>query len=145
MRSRWQRRDAAEKRVALDAADARIHVVLAGDARRLTQLLHNLIGNAIKFTPSGGRVAVRVTATDGTARLEVEDSGLGHLRRRIRSISTSASTARRAPSGARIPGTGLGLAIVKAIVDAHGGVDRRPQRTRRGTTFTIELPGVGIQ
>ncbi len=133
--------DAAEKRVVLDL-ETGDSVVLDGDARRLTQLLHNLIGNAIKFTPSGGRVAVRVSSTDGTARLEVEDSGPGiaegdqeHLFERFYRAATA--------TGARIPGTGLGLAIVKAIVDAHGG-SISVRSSAGGTTFTIELPGVEV-
>ena len=117
--------DAAEKRVALDL-ETGDSVVLDGDARRLTQLLHNLIGNAIKFTPSGGRVAVRVSSTDGTARLEVEDSGPGiaegdqeHLFERFYRAATA--------TGARIPGTGLGLAIVEGDRRRPRRLDLRPQ------------------
>ena len=133
---------AAEKRVALEL-EAAAPVVLDADARRLMQLLHNLIGNAIKFTPSGGRVAVRVGATAGTARLAVEDSGPGisaadqeHLFERFYRAANAA--------GARIPGTGLGLAIVKAIVDAHGGSISVRSAPGEGTTFTAELPGVEV-
>jgi signal transduction histidine kinase len=87
-------------------------------------------------------VAVRVSSTDGTARLEVEDSGPGiaeddqeHLFERFYRAATA--------TGARIPGTGLGLAIVKAIVDAHGG-SISVRSSVGGTTFTIELPGVEV-
>ena len=131
-------REATEKRVALEL-DAPHSVVLDGDQRRLTQLLHHLVGNAIKFTPGGGRVAVRVTAADGTARLEVADSGSGippeeheHLFKRFYRGAGA--------SEARIPGTGLGLAIVKAIVDAHGGTVAVRSAPGEVTSFTVDLP-----
>ena len=132
-------REATEKRVALEL-DAPAPVVLHGDQRRLAQLLHNLIGNAIKFTPGGGRVVVRVSAADGAARLEVADSGPGipaeehaHLFERFYRAASA--------SGAGIPGTGLGLAIGKAIVDAHGGTIAVRSAPGTGTTFIVDLPG----
>jgi two-component system, OmpR family, phosphate regulon sensor histidine kinase PhoR len=135
--------DAGERRVAVEL-DAPEPVVLDADARRLTQLLHNLISNAIKFTPSGGRVTVRVGAGDGTARLEVEDTGPGipeaeqeHLFERFYRAANA--------SGSRVPGTGLGLAIVKAIVDAHGGAISVRSAPGEGTTFTVVLPGAESQ
>jgi signal transduction histidine kinase/CHASE3 domain sensor protein len=131
--------EAAEKRVRL-GLDVPGELVLDGDARRLTQLLHNLIGNAIKFTPTGGEVAVRLGASDGTARLEVTDTGPGipaaDQERLFERFYRAASA-----SGARIPGTGIGLAIVKAIVDAHGGAIRVRSVPGEGTVFTVDLPG----
>jgi signal transduction histidine kinase/CHASE3 domain sensor protein len=134
--------EAAEKRVALEL-EAPGSLVLNGDARRLTQLLHNLVGNAIKFTPKGGRVTVRLDAEDGTARLDVADTGPGipaaEQERLFERFYRAASA-----TGARIPGTGLGLAIAKAIVDAHGGVISVQSAPGEGTVFTVRLPGAEV-
>lgn len=132
-------REATEKRVALelDAPDA---VVFHGDPHRLTQLLRNLIVNAVKFTPGGGRVAVRVSVADGAARLEVADSGSGIPPEEHEQIFERFHRAESA-SEARIPGTGLGLAIAKAIVDAHGGAIAVRSAPGEGTTFIVDLPG----
>jgi signal transduction histidine kinase/CHASE3 domain sensor protein len=131
--------EAAEKRVRL-GLDVPGELILDGDARRLTQLLHNLIGNAIKFTPTGGEVAVRLGAGNGTARLEVADTGPGIAAADQEQLFERFYRAASA-SGARIPGTGLGLAIVKAIVDAHGGAIAVRSAPGEGTVFTVDLPG----
>jgi PAS domain S-box-containing protein len=112
---------------------------LAGDPARLAQLLDNFISNAIKFTPAGGRVAVRVWAEDERAFCAVSDSGIGipeaDQPRLFERFYRASSATERA-----IPGTGLGLAIAKAIVEAHGGSVRVDSTVGRGTTFTVELP-----
>lgn len=112
---------------------------LSGDRRRLSQLATNLIANAVKFTPAGGRVDVRVEAAAGRAILEVEDTGIGipaGEQERLFERFFRASTARTA----QVQGTGLGLAIAKAIVDAHGGTIEVQSREGTGTTFRVELP-----
>ena len=112
---------------------------LRADRARLAQLLDNLVSNALKFTPGGGRVEVRARASDGRALLEVSDTGMGispsdqaHLFDRFFRASAAVDQA--------IPGTGLGLAIVKAIVDAHSGVVTVTSEEARGTTVRVELP-----
>jgi signal transduction histidine kinase len=110
-----------------------------GDPARLGQLLDNLVSNALKFTPEGGRVTLRVAGKGDRAIIRVADSGAGipvdeqpHLFDRFyRSSSATASA---------VPGTGLGLAIAKAIVDAHGGTITVMSRENVGTTFEVELP-----
>jgi signal transduction histidine kinase len=112
---------------------------LEGDRERVAQVVTNLISNAVKFTPPGGRVVTR-TATDGDlAVVEVEDTGIGipeaeqsHLFERFFRSSTATEQA--------IPGTGLGLVIAKAIVEAHGGRIRVRSEAGVGTCFRVELP-----
>ncbi len=112
---------------------------IEADRARLTQLTDNLLSNALKFTPSGGRVEVAVRQDDGRCVLEVADSGVGvpeAERSRLfeRFFRTSEATERA------IPGTGLGLAISKAIVEAHGGTIGIVDRDGPGATFRVELP-----
>jgi two-component system, OmpR family, phosphate regulon sensor histidine kinase PhoR len=112
---------------------------LVGDRGRLAQVLDNLVSNALKFTPEGGRVEVRTSTTDDYVYLEVEDSGIGipaaEQPRLFERFFRAASATERA-----IPGTGLGLAIVKAIVEAHAGRIEVVSAPGKGTTFRVELP-----
>jgi PAS domain S-box-containing protein len=110
-----------------------------GDAGRLGQTLDNLISNALKFTPAGGRVDVRVIDRRDRIVIEVADTGLGIAhdeqgRLFERFFRTSSATAQA------IPGVGLGLSISKAIVEGHGGSIDVSSQEGRGTTFTLELP-----
>ena len=127
---------AAEKRIEL-AATAAPGLTVRGDRLRLGQLLSNLVSNAIKFTPEGGTVGVKVGEDAGRCRLEVTDSGVGippaergHLFERFYRASTAAGVA----------GTGLGLAISKAIVEGHGGTIGVADAEGGGTRFIVELP-----
>jgi signal transduction histidine kinase len=106
---------------------------------RLGQLLDNVISNALKFTPRGGSVAVRVTQSNGSAVLEVEDTGIGipadeqpHLFDRFFRAQAAGEKA--------IQGTGLGLSISQAIAHAHGGHIEVTSRENMGTTFRVALP-----
>jgi signal transduction histidine kinase len=113
---------------------------LSADEGRITQVLHNLIANALRHTLSGGTIVIRATATDGEVLLTVQDSGDGiapeHLPHIFdRFYRTDGSRART--SG----GAGLGLAIVRAIVLAHGGsIDVVSEGVGQGSTFTVRLP-----
>jgi signal transduction histidine kinase/CHASE3 domain sensor protein len=110
-----------------------------GDPDRLGQVLDNLTANALKFTPPGGRVEVRLRTSGAAAVIEVADNGVGipegeqsQLFERFFRASTATDRA--------IPGVGLGLTIVKAIVEAHGGHVSLSSREGAGTTFRVELP-----
>ncbi len=110
-----------------------------GQASRLAQLLDNLVSNAVKFTPPGGFVRVRITELEARALVEVADSGIGipeAERDRLfeRFYRTSVVTERQ------IEGTGLGLYITKAIVEAHHGRISVESEEGAGTTFRVELP-----
>jgi signal transduction histidine kinase/CHASE3 domain sensor protein len=112
---------------------------LRADRERLLQLVGNLISNALKFTPAGGRVDARTTLEDGKAVIEVEDSGIGipvgeqdRLFQRFFRSSTATEQA--------IPGTGLGLVISRAIAEAHGGTISVRSAAGEGTCFRVELP-----
>jgi PAS domain S-box-containing protein len=110
-----------------------------GDPGRLGQLLDNLISNAVKFTPDGGRVDVRVFPQNGDVAIEIADTGIG--------ISASEQTHlfqkffRTSAAGKRaIQGTGLGLSISKAIVEAHAGRIELESEESIGTTVRVLLP-----
>ena len=117
--------------------DADVRVL--GDRARLKQVVVNLIDNAIKYTPQGGYVTVKVRATEGKALLQVIDTGLGMSAEVISHVFERfyrADKARSRDSG----GAGLGLAIVKAICSAHGAEVQVSSQEGKGSTFHIELP-----
>jgi PAS domain S-box-containing protein len=114
--------------------------VVSGDPTRLLQVVSNLLTNAVKFTPAGGWIEVRLERRDGLARLSVADDGQGisaeflpHVFERFRQADGSTTRA--------YGGLGLGLAIVRHLVDLHGGtVQVASPGAGRGSTFTVEIP-----
>lgn len=122
--------------VVLDAAAGRV----VGDAGRLQQVVWNLVANAIKFTPAGGGVAVRLGRAGGAVEISVRDSGEGidpeflpFLFDRFRQADSTISR--------RHGGLGLGLAIVRHLVELHGGEVRAESAgAGAGATFTVRLP-----
>jgi heavy metal sensor kinase len=114
-------------------------VWVRGDRTRLQQIVVNLIDNAIKYTPEGGRVDVRSRGENSTAILEVEDNGVGippHALPYVFERFYRVDKARSRASG----GAGLGLSIVKAICAAHGGEIHVSSVERRGSCFQVRLP-----
>ncbi|HJU76022.1 MAG TPA: ATP-binding protein [Gemmatimonadaceae bacterium] len=115
-------------------------VGVLGDAVRLRQVVSNLLGNAVKFTPEGGRIDVTLERRDGKARITVADNGPGidadflpHVFERFRQADSSTTRAHG--------GLGLGLAIVRHLTELHGGRVRAESPGRGlGATFTVELP-----
>ena len=110
-----------------------------GDAHRLQQVLHNLVGNAIKFTERGGVTIAVAAEPDGGVRIEVADTGVGMTEAQIGRVfeefaQADSSTTRR------YGGTGLGLPIVKGLVEAMGGTVAVRSRPGEGSCFTLGLP-----
>jgi PAS domain S-box-containing protein len=132
---------ASAQAVELDCAVEEVPAV-RGDPGRLGQLLDNLISNAVKFTPDGGHVDVRVFPQNGDVAIEVADTGIG--------ISATEQGQlfqkffRTSEAGERaIQGTGLGLSISKAIVEAHAGRIELESKENIGTTIRVLLPVAG--
>lgn len=128
------------------------HLVVVADALRIAQVTDNLISNAVKYTPHGGRVTVTLrreeqgpsspSAATDWAVLSVQDTGIGmteHERSQLFTAFFRTEHVRRAA----IPGTGLGLAISQRFVRAHGGEIRVASHPGEGSTFTLRLPVAG--
>jgi signal transduction histidine kinase len=107
------------------------------DRARLAQILSKLVGNSLKFTARGGRVAVRVDDEKGRVRVSVSDTGRGISCDRFPGLFDHAVNARRSPRD----GPGLGLAIVRGLVDLHRGELMVESRVGEGSTFAFTLPG----
>ncbi len=136
-----EQHDAAARRrgITLTAHLPDTPVRIRHDPPRIGQVVANLIGNAIKFTPRDGAVTVDLTATADGARIEVTDTGIGidpaelpHIFERFYRGSRS--------NEARGSGSGLGLAIVRSIVEMHGGRVAVESRVGGGSRFTVTLP-----
>jgi two-component system, OmpR family, sensor kinase len=116
-------------------------VLLAVDRHRIRELLLNLVTNAIKYTPAGGKVGLTLAEDDEAVTLVVSDTGIGiapgdlpHIFDRFWRADPA-----RSRTGER-PGVGLGLAITKWIAEAHGGAITVQSRPGRGSAFTVRLP-----
>lgn len=126
---------AAEKGIALDSHIAEGLPTITADAGRVLQVLSNLAGNAIKFTPTGGRITIRADAAPGGVRFSVRDTGQGIPPEQLGKIFGRFWQAN--PADRR--GIGLGLTISKAIVEAHGGRIWVDSVLGEGTTFQFSL------
>ncbi len=131
---RGHARDIAFDTVIGPSADA-----VDADPEAVRQILTNVLDNAARYTPKGGRVTVESAREDGTLRLDVRDTGPGipgeHLHRLFERFY------RVDPARSReMGGTGLGLAIVKHLVEAHGGRVEALSTLGRGTTIRMHLP-----
>jgi signal transduction histidine kinase len=113
-------------------------VEVAADKGRMFQLLDNLVSNAIKFTPAGGKVELRVSH-NGSAVLEVCDTGIGFTAEEASRVFDRFYRADNAIEG-QVQGTGLGLFIAHAITEAHGGTISAAPRDGGGAIFRIEFP-----
>jgi PAS domain S-box-containing protein len=115
-------------------------LVVVGDEARLDQVMRNLVENAIKFTPSGGRVTIRLARTGREAELTVTDTGDG-FPAELRSAIFARFHQSATPRTRRHGGLGLGLAIVRHLVEEHGGtVMADSPGPGRGATFVVRLP-----
>jgi signal transduction histidine kinase len=110
-----------------------------GDRDRLAQVLDNLLSNALKFTPPGGHVEVRLATRGEDVELTVADTGVGILEDELPQLFDRFYRATNATAGA-VPGLGLGLMIARAIAEGHGGTIAVLSEIGVGTTFTVSLP-----
>ncbi len=124
-------------RLEVDLPDAPIRI--RHDPPRIGQVVANLVGNAVKFTPREGVIRVSVEATPDGARIDVRDTGVGIEPAELPHIFERFYRGSRA-NEARGSGSGLGLAIVRSIVDMHGGSITVESGTDRGSRFTVHLP-----
>lgn len=137
------RDDARAKGISLERDLGAQRSGLFADPARFQQVIWNLLRNSVKFTPRGGRVAIRTSDDQSGERLRIEvtDSGIGIDPSALEKIFLPFEQAD--PTGDhRFGGMGLGLAIARAIVDLHGGtIKAESAGTDRGATFIVELPG----
>jgi PAS domain S-box-containing protein len=136
------RPEAERKNVSLALSGGDVPM-FAADPTRIAQLLGNLISNAVKFTPEGGRIDVQLGTDGDHAVLTVTDTGIGipaaDQELIFERFFRSASATRQV-----IPGTGLGLTISQAIVEAHNGTITVASEEGRGATFTVRLPLLSV-
>jgi PAS domain S-box-containing protein len=131
---------AAARNVRLALEGAAGERTVSGDAGRLQQVIWNLLANAIKFSPDGGRVDMYVESSEGCVEIQVVDEGQGitadflpHVFERFRQADDATTQ--------RHTGLGLGLSIVRQLVELHGGtVHAASDGSGRGATFTVRLP-----
>src|SRR5690606_22691578 len=109
---------------------------ISADRDRILQVLTNLIGNAIKFTPEGGRIEVRAERALEGVRFSVSDTGRGISAEDFPNLFRPFWQAQ----GGGLDGAGLGLMIARGIVEAHGGTIRAESTPGQGSTFTFTIP-----
>lgn len=114
-------------------------LVLPFDMDKVAQVLDNLISNAIKYTPRKGVVTVRASSDNGTARVEIEDTGIGIPPEHLSRVFDAFCKIGNIPTGGE-SSTGLGLSIAKKIVEAHGGSIGVESEQDKGSTFHFTLP-----
>jgi signal transduction histidine kinase len=112
---------------------------LRADPRSIWRILHNLVGNAVKYTQPGGRILVKAWQTENETTFQVTDDGLGMSQAQITSLFQLYYRTEEAIDS-EITGTGVGLFIVKTLIDAHGGSIEVSSLPDRGSTFTVRLP-----
>ncbi len=117
-----------------------VPVHVSGDRVRLVQVLANLLGNAAKYTPEGGRIEVELRAQAGQAQVSVKDNGSGIDPGLLPHVFDLFTQAKRTPDRAQ-GGLGVGLALVRSLVELHGGTVRAESAGKgQGSTFTVSLP-----
>jgi signal transduction histidine kinase len=130
---------ASRHQIALELeVDGRLGEV-AGDERKVKQILLNLLSNAVKFTPEGGRVELRAALADGAVDISVHDTGIGIAPEDQEAIFEEFRQVGGADARQR-EGTGLGLTLTKRFVELHGGRIWLESEVGKGSTFTFTLP-----
>ena len=119
---------------------------MIGDRRRLRQVMHNLLGNAVKFTADGGVVSVRTfVESDGALTVRIDDDGIGIARESLDRVLQPFGQA-GAPVGGRAPaGSGLGLPLAKTLIELHDGTLTLDSSPGEGTRITLRFPATRTQ
>ena len=129
----------AEAKRLLLKVEVGAEIRLRADRRALKQIVLNLLANAVKFTPEGGRVTVRGRTNAGTATIAIEDNGIGIPKEALRNLGRPFEQV-ESQLTKRHKGSGLGLAIAKSLVELHGGAIRIRSTQGVGTIVLVRLP-----
>jgi signal transduction histidine kinase len=129
---------ASEKKISLHYEAVPSPVIISADVKKIERVLLNLISNAVKYTPEGGKVSIDTRVNGRHAVVEVKDNGYGIPAEELPYIFERFSRVKKHQSMA--VGTGLGLAIVKSLVEAHNGAISVVSGEGVGSTFTVKLP-----
>jgi two-component system sensor histidine kinase VicK len=130
---------AAEKQINLTFALPPKLPDFFADRDRLTLAIHNLVGNAIKYTPAGGSVTVTLSGDGGKLNIDVTDTGIGITQAELAPIFDRFYRAKD-PRVANITGSGLGLALAREVARLHGGDVTVQSELNKGSTFTLSVP-----
>lgn len=130
---------AQNRQILLEYAGPSREVWCAFDPDKMQQIISNLLSNALKFTPAGGEVMLRLKDTGEKVEISVSDTGTGISRKAIDHVFERFYQDPEAPPTAQ-PGTGIGLALCKALVEQHQGSIKVKSERSKGSTFSIELP-----
>ena len=124
----------------LDTHIPAVSAIVSGDKKRLVQILANVLGNAAKYTPNGGQIALAMKVTDDKVILTVRDNGIGMSRDLVASAFELFRQGERTPDRSQ-GGLGIGLALVKSLVQLHGGtIEAYSNGPGSGSEFTVTLP-----
>jgi signal transduction histidine kinase/DNA-binding response OmpR family regulator len=133
-------RPLAERKSLALTLDAPGELPLVADPARIRQIVFNLVSNAIKFTPAGGRVSVAAARAGSDVEVSVDDTGVGIDRHDLDRVFEAFE---QVQSAGPHEGTGLGLALTRRLVEAHGGTITATSEPGQGSRFTVRLPGDG--
>jgi PAS domain S-box-containing protein len=129
---------ALSKSIVLNTESKR-EISLIADSAKVKQMLLNLVSNAIKFTPNGGRIDIRIRRLDAWVEIAVSDSGIGIAKEDLERLFTEFQQLDAGP-GRQQEGTGLGLALTRRFAELHGGQVIVESEVGKGSTFTLRLP-----
>ncbi len=135
---------AGEKNITLEFKLPPKLPVIHADRDKIGLALHNLVNNALKYTPAGGRVEVKVDVKDGSMTIEVIDSGIGIAEVDLAQIFERFYRAKD-PKVSEVTGSGLGLALAREVVRLHGGDIRVESEVGKGSTFSVVLPATSAK
>jgi signal transduction histidine kinase len=127
---------AQKRRIALEIGAPADALAVRADPLRVSQVLGNIVGNALKFTPEGGRISLRASSNGREVEIDITDTGAGISASDREHLFDNFWQAQRNDNR----GVGLGLAIAKSIVEAHGGRIWCDSTPGKGTTFSFTLP-----